>query len=154
MAVPIGVPGERFSVGFRGVAGVVVLWKMRDKGKGSGGGVGTGKESCKSMRKLCRNYPLATYQVPENRKKSEEIRAFPQTSDKRRIRLGCPSWSTFSEASRKLFLVDFGQKRVRLWDLWEGGLTALQEPTLTVLLALPKTRNANRNTSEENGKSG
>ena len=32
----------------------------------------------------------------------------------------------------------FWPKRVRLWDLLEGGLTVLQEPTLTVLLALPK----------------
>ena len=33
--------------------------------------------------------------------------------EKPRIRLGCPSGSTFSQAPRKLVLVDFGQKRVR-----------------------------------------
>ena len=36
-----------------------------------------------------------------------------------------------------LFLIWFWQKRVRLSDLLEGGLTLLQEPTLTVLLVLP-----------------
>ena len=34
----------------------------------------------------------------------------------------------------------FWQKRVRLSDLLEGGLTVLQEPALTVLLVLPKRR--------------
>ena len=45
MAVGIGVPGgEGFRVGFRGVAGVGFLLKMREKGKGVGrvGGVGWG----------------------------------------------------------------------------------------------------------------
>ena len=67
-------PWERgLRVGFRGVAGVVLLRKMREKGKGvwegggGGGGVGTGKGTGKSMHKLCRNYPWATYslKVPE-----------------------------------------------------------------------------------------
>ena len=40
--------------------------------------------------------------------------------------------------SSKVTSCGFWQKRVLLWDLLEGGLTALQEPTLTVLLALPK----------------
>ena len=57
MAVPAGVPGggEELRVG---VAGVVFLWKMREKGRGWGGwgGVGTAKGTDKSMRKLCRNY--------------------------------------------------------------------------------------------------
>ena len=52
--------GEGFGVGFRGVGGVVFLWKMWEKGKGVGR-VGTGKGTGKSMRRLCRNYPLANY---------------------------------------------------------------------------------------------
>ena len=40
--------------------------------------------------------------------------------------------------SSKVSSCGFWQKRVRLSDLLEGGLTALQEPTLTVLLVLPK----------------
>ena len=46
-------------------------------------------------------------------------------------------------SSSKVTPCGFWQKRVRLSELLEGGLTALQEPTLTVLLALPnrsKTR--------------
>ena len=39
--------------------------------------------------------------------------------------------------SSKATSCGFWQKRVRLWDLLEGGLAALQEPTLTVLLVLP-----------------
>ena len=39
--------------------------------------------------------------------------------------------------SSKATSCGFWQKRVRLSDLLEGGLTALQEPTFTVLLALP-----------------
>ena len=37
--------GEGFRFGFRGVAGVVFLWKIRQKGKGVGrvGGVGWGQ---------------------------------------------------------------------------------------------------------------
>ena len=58
-------------------------------------------------------------------------------SEKPRMRLGCPSRSTFSQAPRKLISCGFWQKRVRLSDLLEGGLTVLQEPTLTVLLVLP-----------------
>ena len=35
---------------------------VENEGKGEGGGgVGTGKGTGKSMRKLCRNYPLAIY---------------------------------------------------------------------------------------------
>ena len=56
---------EGFGVGFREVVGVVFLWKNKGKGKGvrrgGGVGVGTGKGTGKSMRKLCRNYPLAIY---------------------------------------------------------------------------------------------
>ena len=40
--------------------------------------------------------------------------------------------------SSKVTSCGFWQKRVRLSDLLEGGLTVLQEPTLTVLLVLPK----------------
>ena len=39
--------------------------------------------------------------------------------------------------SSKVSSCGFWQKRVRLSDLLEGGLTVLQEPTLTVLLDLP-----------------
>ena len=35
-------------------------------GGGGGGGVGTGKGTGKSMRKLCRNYPLANYPLVRN----------------------------------------------------------------------------------------
>ena len=40
--------------------------------------------------------------------------------------------------SSKVTSCGFWQKRVRLWDLLEGGSAVLQEPTLTVLLVLPK----------------
>ena len=40
VAVPNGVPGGGFRVGFRGMAGMVFLLKMREKGKGEGGGGG------------------------------------------------------------------------------------------------------------------
>ena len=40
--------------------------------------------------------------------------------------------------SSKVRYCGFWQNRVRLSDLLEGGLAALQEPTLTVLLVLPK----------------
>ena len=54
--------GEGFGVGLRGWQGWLLLWKIREKGKGEGGGwVGTGKGTGKSLRKLCRNYPLAIY---------------------------------------------------------------------------------------------
>ena len=57
--------GEGFGVGFSGGGGGrVFLWRIRAKGKGAGrvgDGVGTGKGTGKSMRKLCRNYPLAKY---------------------------------------------------------------------------------------------
>ena len=53
--------GEGFGVGFRGVVeGDFPV----ENGKGAGrvaGGVGTSKGTGKSMRKLCRNYPLANY---------------------------------------------------------------------------------------------
>ena len=39
--------------------------------------------------------------------------------------------------SSKVTSCGFWHKRVRLWDLLEGGLTVLQERTLTVLLVLP-----------------
>ena len=55
-------------------------------------------------------------------------------SAKPRTRLGCPSRSTFSQAPRKLLLVDFGRKE---YGYRTSCLTALQEPTLTVLLFLP-----------------
>ena len=48
------------------------LWKIREKGKGVGrvgGGVGTSKGTGKSMRKLCRNYPLANYPLVSPPKK-------------------------------------------------------------------------------------
>ena len=44
--------GERFGVGFSWVLGGGFL---------VGGGAGTGKGTGKSMRNLCRNYPLANY---------------------------------------------------------------------------------------------
>ena len=45
---------------------------MEEKGKGvarvgGGGGVGTGTGTGRSMRKLCRNYPLATYPLKSAR---------------------------------------------------------------------------------------
>ena len=54
--------GEGLGFGFRGVVGGR---KNRGRGWGWGGwgwdGMGTGKGTGKSMRKLCRNYPLAIY---------------------------------------------------------------------------------------------
>ena len=58
-------------------------------------------------------------------------------SEKPRIRLGCPSRSTFFTGSSKVTSCGFWQKRVQLSDLLEGDFTVLQEPTLTVLLVLP-----------------
>ena len=54
--------GEGFRVGFRGVIGGSFPVENEGKGKGGGeGGVETGKGTARSMRKLCRNYPLANY---------------------------------------------------------------------------------------------
>ena len=65
MRDPAGALGEGFGVGFRWVVGgALFLWKNKGKGEGGGeggGGLGTGKETTKSMRTLCRNYPLANY---------------------------------------------------------------------------------------------
>ena len=62
------------------------------------------------------------------------------SSEKPRIRSGCPSRSTFSQAPRKLLLVEFGREEYGYRTSWRGGLTVLQEPTLiTVLLGLPNS---------------
>ena len=56
--------GEGFGSGSGGWWGAVFLWKVKGKGKGMGkvgGGAWTGKGTGKSLRKLCRNYPLAIY---------------------------------------------------------------------------------------------
>ena len=57
--------GEGFRVGFRGGGRGGFPLENKRKGKGvgmvRGGGGGTGKGTGKSMRKLCRNYPSATY---------------------------------------------------------------------------------------------
>ena len=66
LAVPIGVPeGEVWGwVQEDGGGGFL----LENEGKGEGwGGVGTGKGTGKSMRKLCRNYPLATYPLKSAR---------------------------------------------------------------------------------------
>ena len=62
MRVPIGVPRGGVWGRVQGGAGGGFL--VESKGKGEGvrevvGGGGTGKGTGKSMRKLCRNYPLA-----------------------------------------------------------------------------------------------
>ena len=80
---------------------------------------------------------LGTRQQERTRKSGfKTTRSGPE---KPRIRLGCPSRSTFSQAPRMLLLVDFGRKEYGYRTSWrlEAGLTALQEPTLTVLLVLP-----------------
>ena len=64
----------------------------------------------------------------------------PILAEKPRIRLGCPSRSTFSQAPRKLRLVDFGRKEYGYQTSWRAFLTILQEPALTVLLVLPNIR--------------
>ena len=81
--------------------------------------------------------------IRANRSHVMKIEVFLRISEKPRIRLGCPSWSTlkFSEAPRKLLLVDFGRKEYGYGTSWKGGSTALQEPTLTVLLVLPNCPN-------------
>ena len=59
---PLVSLGEGFRVGFRGVAGVVLLWKMREKGKGVGrvgGGVGTAKGTGKSTRMHLSKLPFS-----------------------------------------------------------------------------------------------
>ena len=43
-----------------------------------------------------------------------------QGSEKPRIRLRCPSRSTFSLAPRKLLLVDFGRKEYGYGTSWRG----------------------------------
>ena len=65
MRVPTGVPGKGFGVRFQ-VGGGGGAFPLESKGEGDGDGewgggvgVGTGKGTGKSMRKLCRNYPLA-----------------------------------------------------------------------------------------------
>ena len=42
------------------------------------------------------------------------------TTQKPRIRLGCPSWSTFSGAPQKLLLADFGRKEYGYGTSWRG----------------------------------
>ena len=63
MRAPIGVLGGGFGVGFRWVVGGgnPVENKGKEEEGRVGGGVGTGTGTGKSMRKLCRNYPLANY---------------------------------------------------------------------------------------------
>ena len=51
--------------------------KMEGGGGGWGVGVGTGKRNGKSMRKLCRNYPLANYPLVSPRPKSS-LSTFPE----------------------------------------------------------------------------
>ena len=56
---------------------------VENKGKGEGGGkggggIGTGRGTGKSMRKLCRNYPLAIYPVVSPLKSTPD----PDTSEK------------------------------------------------------------------------
>ena len=65
------------------------------------------------------------------------LNIFAEISEKPRIRLGCPSSNTFLQAPRKLLLLDFGRKEYGYRTSWEGSLTVLQEPALTVLLVLP-----------------
>ena len=73
MRVPIGVLLFEGRVWGRiqGGGGGGFLRKMREKGEGcwEGVGVGTVKGTGKSMRKLCRNYPLAN--DPLSGKKNE-----------------------------------------------------------------------------------
>ena len=67
MRVPIGVPRGGVGVGLMGVVGGgFPVENIREEGRGGGGlGVGgTGKETGKSMRKLCRNYPLGFSKLP------------------------------------------------------------------------------------------
>ena len=65
MRAPIGVPGRGVWGRVQGGGGgAVFLWKIREKGKGVGrvgGGAGTGEGTGKSIRKLCRDCPLANY---------------------------------------------------------------------------------------------
>ena len=68
--------GEGFGIGFREVVGGGFPVKMREKGKGVGGGavgVGTGKGTGKSMLKLYRNYPLATYPLKSARMQGQHV---------------------------------------------------------------------------------
>ena len=64
MRVPLGVRGGGVWGRVQGGGGGWFLVESEGNGKGvgrEGCGVGTGKGTGKSMRKLCRNYPLAIY---------------------------------------------------------------------------------------------
>ena len=70
--------GRGLGSGSGGWWGAVFLWKTRAKGKAVGrvgGRVGTGKGTGESMRKLCRNYPLANYPLVSSLQKVRKIRA-------------------------------------------------------------------------------
>ena len=72
MRVPIGVPGGGVWGPVQGVVGGGFPVENKGKGEGGWGGwgseVGTGKGTGKSMRKPCRNYPLANYPLVSPRK--------------------------------------------------------------------------------------
>ena len=78
--------------------------------------------------------------------KSAPTSSSQRASEKPRIRLGCmvrnPSRSAFSQAARKLFLVDFGRKEYGYRASWSGSTGGVsstpRSPTLTVRLVVPK----------------
>ena len=68
---------------------------------------------------------------------SEDFSEDRRYSENPRIRLGCPSRSTFHRLLESYFLWILAEKSTVMGPPG-GGLTALQEPTLTVLLVLPR----------------
>ena len=82
-------------------------------------------------RTMC--FIQVTVRVPQKMVLTESD-SFRETKDTVRVSL---QECLFTGSSKATFC-GFWQKRVRLSGLLEGGLAALQEPTLTVLLVLPK----------------
>ena len=85
--------GAGFRVGFRGGGGGFPLeseGKGEGGGEGGGGGVGASKGTDKSMRKLCRNYPLATYPLNQAPQKCINIKNFNRNLTRRTPPPGSP----------------------------------------------------------------
>ena len=83
---------------------------------------------------------LTTQKVRKRAKMAKTVQN-ERKSEKPRIRLGCPSRTTFSQAPQKLLLVDFWQKR----EIGPpgGGVAVLQERSLALLLVLPRKQAKN-----------
>ena len=91
-----------------------------------------------SVGKPCTYWSTINGSISACRFGNHKLRVLPEDLDQRNqgygssVPPGVP-FHRFLESS-----CGFWQKRVQFSDLLEGGLTALQEPTLTILLALPR----------------